>query len=134
MGDDNKYQIDLSTLDLGNITIGPSDTYQDYLKAGYGYTDYITDMSYPDWLESTANITLSGITDYDDYVYPFPESGLKSDNVTLTGGGEEMLRVSADGFYIRGVRVEADEKEAEKVYKAFKQWMTWAIINGQIEN
>jgi hypothetical protein len=30
--------------------------------------------------------------------------------------------------------VEADEKEAEAVYKAFKQWMTYAILNGEINN
>lgn len=50
-------------------------------------------------------------------------------NITLTGGGEEMLRVAEDGFYVRGVRVEADAKEAEQVYRAFKQWLTWASLS-----
>jgi hypothetical protein len=44
-------------------------------------------------------------------------------------GGAEMLRVSTDGFWVRGVRVEQDDNEAETVYNAFKAWMTWAQLN-----
>lgn len=55
-------------------------------------------------------------------------------NQTITfnsGSGEdsEMLRVSPDGFYVRGVRVEADADEAKKVYLAFKQWLTWNTLS-----
>jgi hypothetical protein len=39
------------------------------------------------------------------------------------GPDQEMLKISKDGFYVRGVKVEQDEKEAEAVYKAFKRWM-----------
>ena len=47
-----------------------------------------------------------------------------------TGGmnSEEMIRVDKDGFYVRGVRVPADEQEAETVYNAFKQWLAWANL------
>jgi hypothetical protein len=38
-------------------------------------------------------------------------------------GSQEMLRITEDGFYVRGVKVEQDEKEAAAVYKAFKRWM-----------
>jgi hypothetical protein len=41
---------------------------------------------------------------------------------------DEMIRVTKDGFYVRGVRVPADAQEAETVYNAFKQWMTWATL------
>ena len=41
----------------------------------------------------------------------------------------EMLRVGEDGFYVRGVKIEQDEKEAEKVYNAFHQWLTWTTLN-----
>jgi hypothetical protein len=34
-----------------------------------------------------------------------------------------MLKVTEDGFYVRGVKVEADEKEAAAVYRAFKQFL-----------
>lgn len=77
------------------------------------------------------NIDLGDSTidiDYSDWIYPDP---MAKDNITLTGGGEEMLRVAKDGFYVRGVRVEADEKEAKQVYEAFKQWLTWSIMNGE---
>lgn len=50
-------------------------------------------------------------------------------NITLNTNSTEMLRVSKDGFYVRGVRVNQDDKEAEKVYNAFHQWLTWATLN-----
>ena len=50
-------------------------------------------------------------------------------NITLVAGTTEMLRVAEDGFYVRGVKVEADEQEAKKVYLAFKQFLVWAELN-----
>ena len=44
-------------------------------------------------------------------------------NITMITGGTEMLRVAEDGFYVRGVKVEADEKEAAAVYRAFKAFL-----------
>ena len=44
-------------------------------------------------------------------------------NITFYGGKAEMLKVTEDGFYVRGVKVEADEKEAAAVYKAFKAFL-----------
>ena len=49
-------------------------------------------------------------------------------SVLLNAGADEMIRVAADGFYVRGVRVPADGKEAETVYLAFKQWLAWANL------
>jgi hypothetical protein len=68
----------------------------------------------------------SNIANLDDWIYNDPNT---HNNITLTGGGEEMLRVAEDGFYVRGVRVEADAKEAEQVYQAFKQWLAWAVLS-----
>lgn len=45
-----------------------------------------------------------------------------------TGASGEMLRVTKTGFYVRGVKVAQDEKEAEHVYNAFHQWLTWAAL------
>jgi hypothetical protein len=47
-----------------------------------------------------------------------------------SGAGEnsEMLRIAQDGFYVRGVKVDADAKEAEQVYTAFKQWLMWNTL------
>lgn len=50
-------------------------------------------------------------------------------NVSCWAGGVEMLRVAQDGFYVRGERVPADEKEAATVYNAFKQFLVWAELN-----
>ena len=45
--------------------------------------------------------------------------------------GDEMIRVTRQGFYVRGQRVPADDQEAETVYNAFRQWLTWAILQRQ---
>ena len=58
--------------------------------------------------------------------YTFHEP--KPNSIVLNAGVEEMIRVAADGFYVRGVRVPADDKEAETVYQAFKQWLAWANL------
>jgi hypothetical protein len=58
-----------------------------------------------------------------------PEYEAIQNSLTMIAGGTEMLRVSQDGFYVRGVRVPADDKEAETVYNAFKQFLTWAELN-----
>jgi len=118
MGDEgkNEYQIwldEVYTNDLANITIDTSD---------------INTQQWEDWIQQyTGSLDLDIKNDYFD-------NRLGTDEINLTAGGEEMLRVAKDGFYIRGVRVEADEKEAKAVYEAFKQWMTYAILNGEINN
>jgi hypothetical protein len=56
-------------------------------------------------------------------------AGTQESTITFTGGTSEMLRISKDGFFIRGKRVPHDDKEAEKVYNTFHQWLTWATLN-----
>ena len=58
-----------------------------------------------------------------------PEYQAMQNSLTMIAGGTEMLRVSQDGFYVRGVKVPADDKEAETVYNAFKQFLVWAELN-----
>lgn len=53
----------------------------------------------------------------------------KENNITMIAGGTEMLRVAEDGFYVRGKKVPVDDKEAETVYNAFKQFLVWAELN-----
>jgi len=50
-------------------------------------------------------------------------SGSEKNAITMFGGGVEMLKVTEDGFYVRGKKVPADDNEAEAVYKAFKQFL-----------
>jgi hypothetical protein len=52
--------------------------------------------------------------------------------ITLYAQGSEMIRVAPDGFYVRGVPVPQDDQEAQAVYNAFKQWMAWASLQGNI--
>ena len=114
MGDEDDYQIWLDT--LGNITIDTSDT---------------NSQQWDDWVEQyTGALSL----DLNNINLNYPYNSLGANDIKLNGGGEEMLRVAQDGFYVRGIKVEADAKEAEAVYKAFKQWMTYAILNGEINN
>ena len=118
MGDESKDwevwldEYNQSMSNIGDITINLSDYYEG--------SDSTIDLS---------NITLdNGWVDYKDWSYG---TNNHNNNITLTGGGEEMLRVAEDGFYIRGVRVEADAKEAEHVYKAFKEWLTWNSLTNR---
>ena len=50
-------------------------------------------------------------------------------SLTMIVGGTEMMRVAPDGFYVRGVKVPVDEREAETVYRAFRQFPVWAEMN-----
>ena len=115
MGDEDKdYIIDLSdmNIDIGNITVSGS-----------------SNIDYDQWMQdyiSTINID-------NDWVYNTGPS-LQSDNISLSAGGDEMLRIAPDGFYVRGVKVPAGKKEAKAVYNAFKSWMTAAILSGEIKN
>jgi len=117
MGDEKAdYQVWLdewSDLSIGNIKIDTSD---------------VNTQEWDDWITQ-----YTGKLDLDIGEY-YSDSRLAANDINLTAGGEEMLRVAKDGFYVRGVRVEADAKEAKAVYEAFKQWMTYAILNGEINN
>jgi len=101
------------TFGIGNITIDLGDYYSvaDDTITLTGLEMNNTHASYDDWI-------INSVFDKNTH-----------DNIKLTGGGEEMLRVEKDGFYVRGVKVEADAKEAEQVYKAFKEWLTWANLS-----
>ena len=52
-----------------------------------------------------------------------------SNTIHLTDGANSMVTISSEGFWVRGVKVPQDDKEAETVYNAFKQWLTWANLS-----
>jgi hypothetical protein len=60
---------------------------------------------------------------------PVVTSDIENNTITLNANSTEMLRVAKDGFYVRGKRVNQDDKEAEIVYNTFHQWLTWATLN-----
>lgn len=62
--------------------------------------------------------------EWDQAFYP-------KNSITFCCGNDDvdgLLRVAVDGFYVRGVKVEADADEAAKVYSAFKQWLAWTAL------
>lgn len=58
-----------------------------------------------------------------------PEFESMQNSVSMHAGGSEMIRVARDGFYVRGVKVTQDDREAEIVYNAFKQWLVWSEMS-----
>jgi len=59
-----------------------------------------------------------------EFYEPKPDAAI----TMMASGADEMIRVTKDGFWVRGVKVPQDGKEAEIVYNAFKQWMAWAAL------
>lgn len=62
-----------------------------------------------------------------EFYEPPPDAGISMH----AAGGDEMLKITKEGFYVRGVRVPVDDREAETVYNAFKQWLVWANLQQQ---
>jgi hypothetical protein len=53
----------------------------------------------------------------------------KPNNIICYVGATEMLKIGPDGFWVRGVKVAQDDKEAEAVYNGFKQFLVWSELN-----
>jgi hypothetical protein len=49
--------------------------------------------------------------------------------VTFISGGIEVLSCSDKGFWVRGKKIDQDDREAEIVYNSFKEWLTWQQLN-----
>ena len=86
------------------------------------------DMTYPNgtvgsFKIQSPNTTLNEVGFAQTYSDSFQNS------VTFHAGGAEMLRLSPDGFYVRGVKLDLDDKEAQIVYNSFKEWLTWQQLN-----
>jgi hypothetical protein len=106
--------IDVDILDLsalGNIQI-PGDNYW-YDTTGYTY------------VPSDVTITLP-----EDYTWngTYTTQNTIDQEIRLDAGGQEMLRITKEGFYVRGQLVPQDHKEAAAVYTAVRQWMTYNIM------
>jgi hypothetical protein len=53
----------------------------------------------------------------------------ENDTIVFTlNPNREVLKISPEGFWVRGVKVPQDEKEAESVYKAFRQFLVWSAL------
>ncbi len=49
-------------------------------------------------------------------------------NITFHTGQLEMLKITEDGFYVRGKKLDVDDKEAAAVYKAFREFLIWSAL------
>jgi hypothetical protein len=59
--------------------------------------------------------------------YKFRET--EPNTITCMAGAAEMLKIGPTGFWVRGVKVDQDDSEAEIVYNAFKAFLMWAELN-----
>lgn len=60
-----------------------------------------------------------------------PVFSIKSDNepnITFNVSQTEILKIEKDGFYVRGKKVPVDDREAESVYRAFREFLVWAAL------
>ena len=48
--------------------------------------------------------------------------------ILYVGNDHEMIKITRTSFYVRGVEVKQDDKEAEIVYNAFREWMTYSAL------
>jgi hypothetical protein len=71
----------------------------------------------------------SPVKSSDDGNYFTVSDNTLPNNIIMNVGSTEMLKVAPDGFYVRGVKVTQDDKEAETVYNAFKAFLVWAELN-----
>ena len=56
------------------------------------------------------------------------DTNLESNTIYIHCASEEMLRIGPDGFYVRGVKLKQDDREAEIVYNAFKEFLTYHAL------
>ena len=87
----------------------------------------------PTIVQDLLDAKASGVYNYDTVTapggpYTFAPTELPN-AVTFRCGKDEMLKVSDTGFWVRVIKVAQDDKEAEIVYNALRQWLTWAQLN-----
>jgi hypothetical protein len=49
-------------------------------------------------------------------------------NIVFHSGQSETLKITEDGFYVRGVKVPIDDQEAMAVYRAFKEFLVYHAL------
>jgi len=49
----------------------------------------------------------------------------KPNNLVMLVNETEWIKISEDGFWVRGVKVEQGPNEARVVYEAFREFLMW---------
>ena len=55
-------------------------------------------------------------------------SATPENNIIFNAGPAEMLRVTEDGFYVRGQKVPVDNNEGLAVYRAFRNFLAYHAL------
>lgn len=63
-----------------------------------------------------------------DNMYTICDPGAEPSSIILQTGADEHLKITKTGFFVRGVAVKQDDKEAEIVYNAFKEFLTYHAL------
>ena len=87
------------------------------------------DMTYPNGSVGTFKMQSPNTVMDQQGFFLAPGSDEYQNSVSFHGAGEEMIRLSPNGFWVRGVKLEQDDNEARIVYNAFKEWLTWQQLN-----
>lgn len=80
------------------------------------------------------NIPYNGITELEKIVNSWISADpkhLEPNDIKLMSNGAEMIKITDQGFWVRGIKVVQDDKEAETVYNAFKEFLVWSELNRQ---
>ena len=60
--------------------------------------------------------------------YKFREESEPSNILLTDDNSQEWIKITNEGFWVRGIKVPQDDQEAQTVYNAFKQWLAWANL------
>jgi 2-hydroxychromene-2-carboxylate isomerase len=82
------------------------------------------------WVHTVASMESANTANAGTFQINTEDLERAQNTITFHAGNanEEMLKIGKDGFWVRGVKVEQDDREAEKVYNAFRAWMVWAEL------
>lgn len=56
------------------------------------------------------------------------DNTVNANTIAMHSGTVEMLKITPQGFWVRGKLVEHDDKEAEAVYNSFRQWLVASVL------
>ena len=63
------------------------------------------------------------------FVYALEDPGVEPNTIIFNVDNEqELLKVTKTGFYVRGVKVPQDDREAEIVCNAFREFLTYSAL------
>jgi hypothetical protein len=68
-------------------------------------------------------------TEQNGPIYTIRDPARENNAISMVlNNNEEMVRITRDGFWVRGVKVPQDDREAEIVYNAFREWMIYSAM------